>query len=121
MMIFFMVFPFVVVSFLRLSSRGKFGVRSRNTAALERGVASGEFLAQPALDTVRDRMDHVIVDLVSHFTGEMRRPAGHAFTWKCGSVLDAKKRRQHRAGENCYQSFHFYLTSLHIIRHLPGR
>ena len=56
-------------------------------------MASGEFLAQPALDTVRDRMDHVIVDLVSDFTGEMRRPVGHAFTWKCGSVLDTKKRR----------------------------
>jgi hypothetical protein len=52
-------------------------------------------------------MDHVIVDFVSGFTGEMRCPAGHAFTWKCGSVLCAKKRRQHRTGENCDESFHF--------------
>ena len=81
--------------------------RGRNAATPDRGVASGEFLAQTALDTVRDWVDHVIVDLVSDFTGEMRRPVRHAFAWKCGSVLDAKKRRQHRTGENCHESFHF--------------
>jgi hypothetical protein len=62
--------------------------------------AQGRILSQPALDAVRDRMDHVVVDLVSNFAGEMRGPVRHALTWKRQSIWDAKKRRQHGRSEN---------------------
>jgi len=123
MMILFMIppFRFVIVSSTKLArklfdpssprtSPSDRRYRGGNAAALDRGEASGEFLAQTALDTVRDRMDHVIVDLVGNFAGEMRRSVGHSLTRKRGSVLGAEERRAHGSRENGCKSFH--LSSL---------
>ena len=85
-------------------------LRSRNAAALDRGVASGEFLAQPALETVGHRVNHMIVDLVGNFAGEMCCSVRHSFTRKRGSVWGAEKHRAHGSGE--YRNELFQLSSL---------
>ena len=69
-------------------------------------LAQVRVLSQTAIDAVDHRVDHVPVDLVSDFAGEIRRPVVQTFTWKRGRVLDAEKRRQHSRGENCTESFH---------------
>ena len=61
-------------------------------------------------------MDHVPVDLISDFAGEIRRPIGQTFTRKRGRVLDAEKRRQHGRGENCSESFHLLSLSFVSIK-----
>jgi len=90
--------------------RKLFEVRSRNAAALDRGVASGEFLAQTSLDTVGHRVNHVVIDLVRDFLGKIRCPVRHALTRKRGHVLAAEKRRAHGSGE--YRNSSFHLLSL---------
>ena len=90
-------------------------MRSHNAAALDRGVASGEFLAQPALDPVGHRMDNVIVDLIGDFLRKMGRSVGHALTWKCGSILGVEKHRTHGSGAHQSKSFHL-LSLLFIFR-----
>ena len=69
-----------------------------------------KFLSKTAFHAVSDRMDHVIVDLVGNFAGEMRCSVRHSFTRKRGGVLGAEKRRAHGSGEYCNESFH--LSSL---------
>ena len=58
-------------------------------------------------------MDHVSIDLVCNFAGEIRRPIRQTFTGKRGRTLDAEKRRQHGRDENCSESFH--LLSLRFV------
>jgi len=70
-------------------------------------------LSQTTRDPVCDWMDHVIVDLVSDFLGEMRRPPRHAFAGKCGCALGAEKHRAHGSREERKVSFH--LLSLLFI------
>jgi hypothetical protein len=74
-------------------------------AKTSRSVGFGN-LSETASDTVCHRVDHVLVDLVSDFIGEMRCPVGHALTWKRSNVLGADKRRQRSRGENDNDSFH---------------
>jgi hypothetical protein len=57
-------------------------------------------LAEPSRDAVRDRMDHVMVDLLGDFAGKMRGPVGHSLTWKRDCVWGAQERRHCGEREN---------------------
>jgi hypothetical protein len=79
-------------------------------------LAQVRILSQTTIDAVDHRVDHVLVDLVSDFAGEIRCPIRQTLTRKCGRVLDAEKRRQHGRGENCSESFHLLFLSFVSIK-----
>ena len=74
-------------------------MRSRNAAALDHGVASGEFLAQPALDPMGHRVNHVIVDLIGDLLRKMRGSIRHPLARERRGVLGAEKYRAHGGSE----------------------
>jgi hypothetical protein len=71
-----MVVPFVFVSFLRLGSRGKYSNGTRANS-----------LAQTPSYPVRDRMDNVLVDLVSGLVGNVCGFGKNALAWKSAGLL----------------------------------
>ena len=76
---------------------------------------------QPARDTVRDRMDHVMVDVLGDLAGKMRRPVGHSLAWKCDCIWGAKKRTHHAYCQNQNVAFHVQSLPLRLDCRREGR